>query len=73
MKSQPRKAAVIPVTDQPSTDPNRDPLTGEPGSHPVGVGVGAAIGGAGRAPWPVRLRGPSAPALAPLWGAWSAP
>ncbi|HXU45761.1 MAG TPA: hypothetical protein VN783_09555 [Thermoanaerobaculia bacterium] len=25
---------------------NRDPLTGEPGSHPVGTGVGAAGGGA---------------------------
>lgn len=24
---------------------NRDPLTGEPGAHPVGVGVGAAAGG----------------------------
>ena len=27
-------------------DDNLDPLTGEPGSHPVGTGVGAAIGGA---------------------------
>ena len=26
-------------------DANRDPLTGEPGSHPVGTGVGAATGG----------------------------
>jgi len=26
--------------------PNRDPLTGEPGAHPVGVGVGAVAGGA---------------------------
>lgn len=26
-------------------DANRDPLTGEPGSHPVGTGVGAASGG----------------------------
>lgn len=25
---------------------NRDPVTGEPGSHPVGTGVGAALGGA---------------------------
>jgi hypothetical protein len=29
-----------------STDPNRDPITGEPGAHPVGAGVGAAVGGA---------------------------
>jgi len=27
-------------------DVNRDPLTGEPGSHPVGTGVGAATGAA---------------------------
>jgi hypothetical protein len=27
-------------------DENRDPITGEPGAHPVGAGVGAAIGGA---------------------------
>src|SRR4051794_13401396 len=31
-------------------DANRDPLTGEPGSHPVGSGAGAAVGaGAGGA------------------------
>ena len=27
-------------------DANRDPLTGEPGAHPVGVGIGTAAGGA---------------------------
>jgi len=27
-------------------DRNEDPITGEPGSHPVGTGVGTAIGGA---------------------------
>jgi len=26
-------------------DENPDPITGEPGSHPVGVGVGTAVGG----------------------------
>jgi demethoxyubiquinone hydroxylase (CLK1/Coq7/Cat5 family) len=26
-------------------DPNRDPLSGEPGAHPVGTAVGAAVGG----------------------------
>ena len=25
---------------------NRDPITGAPGSHPVGTGIGAALGGA---------------------------
>ena len=28
------------------TDANEDPITGAPGSHPVGTGVGAALGGA---------------------------
>ncbi len=28
------------------SDANRDPITGAPGSHPVGTGVGAAVGGA---------------------------
>src|SRR4051794_32509382 len=27
-------------------DSNQDPITGEPGAHPVGVGVGTAAGGA---------------------------
>ena len=26
-------------------DANRDPITGTPGSHPVGTGIGAAAGG----------------------------
>ena len=29
-----------------TNDANRDPLTGAPGAHPVGTGVGAAAGGA---------------------------
>lgn len=29
----------------PVNDANRDPITGAPGSHPVGTGVGAAVGG----------------------------
>lgn len=28
------------------TDANRDPITGAPGSHPVGTAVGAVVGGA---------------------------
>jgi phage tail tape-measure protein len=46
-------------TSVPDSNPaNRDPLTGEPGSHPVGTGIGsaggaaagAAIGGAAAGP-----------------------
>jgi hypothetical protein len=33
-------------TKHTTTDENPDPITGEPGSHPVGTGLGAAITGA---------------------------
>lgn len=32
--------------DNRANDANRDPLTGAPGSHPVGTGIGAVVGGA---------------------------
>jgi hypothetical protein len=32
-------------------DANRDPLTGAPGAHPVGAGLGAAAKHASRAAW----------------------
>jgi uncharacterized protein (TIGR02271 family) len=32
--------------DKENRDANRDPITGAPGSHPVGTGIGAAAGGA---------------------------
>ena len=32
--------------DKAKRDANRDPITGAPGSHPVGTGIGAAVGGA---------------------------
>ena len=34
------------MNEKKKRDANRDPLTGEPGSHPVGTGIGAAAGGA---------------------------
>lgn len=33
------------VTGEPIPQPNRDPITGAKGAHPVGVGVGAATAG----------------------------
>ena len=40
----------MPTQNIPQTSPDRDlnpdPITGEPGAHPVGTGVGAAAGGA---------------------------
>jgi hypothetical protein len=32
--------------DQERKDANRDPITDEPGAHPVGTGIGTAVGGA---------------------------
>ncbi len=34
------------VVEEPVPQPNRDPITGTRGAHPVGVGVGAATAGA---------------------------
>jgi hypothetical protein len=47
------------ATDRP--DANRDPITGAPGSHPVGTGVGAAGGGAAGAAIGAAVSGPAAP------------
>jgi hypothetical protein len=33
------------TVDEKTGTPNRDPISGAPGAHPVGVGVGAAAGG----------------------------
>lgn len=34
------------TTEKTGTDQNRDPITGAPGAHPLGVGVGGVAGGA---------------------------
>ena len=34
-----------PLAKQEARDANRDPLSGKPGSHPVGTAIGAAAGG----------------------------
>ncbi|MES2571719.1 MAG: hypothetical protein V4710_16905, partial [Verrucomicrobiota bacterium] len=39
-------------------DLNRDPITGEPGSHPVATGAGAAGGGAAGAAIGTAVAGP---------------
>jgi phage tail tape-measure protein len=40
-----RNADVKVADDRRGRDANRDPITGAPGSHPVGTGLGAAAGG----------------------------
>jgi uncharacterized protein YcfJ len=39
-------------------DANRDPITGAPGSHPIGTGIGAAAGGAAGAAAGTVVAGP---------------
>ncbi|MEO6182355.1 MAG: hypothetical protein ABIP71_04520 [Verrucomicrobiota bacterium] len=46
------------TTTRRGTDANRDPITGEPGSHPVGTGVGAAGAGAAGAAIGMAVGGP---------------
>jgi hypothetical protein len=41
-----------------SRDANPDPLTGQPGAHPVGAGLGAAVGGAAAGAAAGALAGP---------------
>jgi hypothetical protein len=45
----------------PDRDANRDPITGAPGSHPIGTGVGAVA----VVPWPARPRARSPARWAP--------
>src|SRR3954467_12263848 len=50
-------------------DDNRDPLTGAPGAHPVGVGVGATGGGAAGAAIGTAVAGPVGTAVGLVIGA----
>jgi uncharacterized protein YcfJ len=52
-----------------SHDANRDPITGEPGSHPVGTGIGAAGGGATGAAIGTAVAGPIGTAIGAVVGA----
>ncbi len=52
-----------------SRDVNPDPITGEPGSHPVGTGVGAAITGAAAGMAGGALAGPIGAAVGAAIGA----
>ena len=57
-------------------DLNEDPITGEPGSHPVGTGLGAAGGAAAGAALGTAVGGPSvrwwAASSVPSPAAWPA-
>ena len=50
-------------------DANRDPLTNEPGAHPVGTGLGAAMGGAAAGAAAGALGGPVGAAVGGVAGA----
>ena len=53
----------------PSTDTNRDPITGAPGAHPVGTGLGAAAGGAAAGAAVGTMAGPVGTAVGAAVGA----
>jgi uncharacterized protein YcfJ len=57
------------ANDPNNRDANRDPITGEPGSHPVGTGVGAASGGATGAAIGTAVAGPIGTAVGAVIGA----
>jgi hypothetical protein len=52
-----------------SHDTNPDPITGEPGSHPVGTGIGAAAGGAAAGAAGGAVAGPVGAAVGAVVGA----
>ena len=58
------------MNESPSTDPqkNPDPLTGEPGSHPVGTGLGTAGGGVTGAAIGAAVGGPVGAAIGAVVG-----
>lgn len=59
----------MPRIDNPRTDANRDPLTGELGSHPVGTGIGAVVGGAAAGAATGTVAGPVGTAIGAAVGA----
>src|SRR3984957_12517144 len=50
-------------------DANRDPISGEPGAHPVGTGVGAAAAGAAAGATGGLIAGPAGAAVGAVVGA----
>jgi len=52
-----------------TTDENRDPISGEPGSHPVGTGLGAAGAGAAAGAAGGAMAGPVGAAVGAVVGA----
>jgi hypothetical protein len=56
-------------SDPTNRDTNPDPLTGEPGSHPVSTGVGAAGGGAAGAAIGTAVAGPVGTVVGAVVGA----
>lgn len=55
--------------DNRKNDANRDPLTGAPGSHPVGTGIGAVVGGAAAGAATGTVAGPVGTAVGAVVGA----
>jgi phage tail tape-measure protein len=55
--------------DEPDRDAHRDPISGEPGAHPLGTGLGAAAGGAAAGAAVGAVTGPIGAAVGAMAGA----
>jgi hypothetical protein len=67
--SNPRKPKNAPEEISGDQDANRDPMTGTPGAHPLGVGTGAATGGGIGAALGGAVAGPAGAAVGGVVGA----
>jgi hypothetical protein len=68
-KSMTRDNRAVTDTGGRTADANRDPISGEPGAHPVGTGVGAAAAGAAAGAAGGLIAGPAGAALGAVIGA----
>lgn len=63
------QTTTTPLNDSQTRDANPDPITGAPGSHPVGTGLGAAVTGAAAVVAGGALGGPIGAAVGAVVGA----
>jgi hypothetical protein len=67
--SMTRDNRAVTETGGRNADANRDPISGEPGAHPVGTGVGAAAAGAAAGAAGGLIAGPAGAAVGAVIGA----
>src|SRR6476661_57102 len=64
-----RNEKAVVDRDGPHTGSNPDPITGQPGAHPVGTGIGAAAAGAAAGAAGGLIAGPAGAAVGAVVGA----